>query len=189
MSIDLSTPVLEALKDPQYKSFMYSEPEKVVGVNIWWVAWQNARNVFSLQETVIEAWNQVALLPAIYCWKQHEIDGSGIRPCQCDVRNNASCGHPQETKIFHAYGLAWMIATQRDPSIEHPWTILRQLVGLDYDASDAYGTFWDNIDPTEPALIPGLKKEIQAREKSLFMEIILPWRLKVSEALTKLKHN
>lgn len=182
MWINLTTPVLEALKDPTYRDFMYSIPE-TVGVNIWWVAMANAKNIFGTREVVLKTWNQVASLPAIYCGKKHEIDGSGITPCLCTNNNNASCGHPQETKIFHAYWLAGMIAMRIDHTITHPWIILRWLVGIDLEASDAYGTLGDEAEAIDTRFIPQVKKEIEEKERKFFLEITLPWRQKVGNAL------
>lgn len=174
------------LADTQYHRYL----------NTWWIlanvqtANQKARSVFRSDDTPRKVWNALMLQRPHFCGHIHESDWSEITVGECPYQDNPICGHPEETRFFHGIWIGAYIAQHFDPSIPHPKTVLNHgVINLDRVAQMHY---WTNTDalgwwsPIPKRLIPSVKREIQAKEKDLWKEVVEPYMMKVSKVLQKI---
>lgn len=180
----LETPLLNAIKIPQYQSYMLSPNQWFFHDARLRIANEEASAIFGIEQNVRNRWNQVMLWKPILCWKAHENRRNGFRAYTCENRNNPCCGHPELNGMIHTLGLGAWTCVLWGHRLKHPMHILDGLLNLDHDSWDWYGsTDYSNPNRT-PEEIHNAEKKVKEEESRIYSSLIHPYMLEISSILS-----
>lgn len=188
MGFSLETKMCDIIRHPDYQRFLDKIfiRERILEILCFENYSRNEANNWAQQhfwdDSFRTSWNKYVLLENMECGKRHELDESGATDCPINEKN-ACCGHPGLSRIYHTVCVWAFLVEKLTGKLYNPKSVIRWTLKIDRSASRWRDlSFWILTKITHLKKILG--KIFQNREKHVYEKIIIPFRKKVSTALS-----